>query len=193
MPLLSRLKEICNIIDNKIKKHFPDCKVISIPVADGGEGSVDCFVTALGGTVEKVMSQNPYFEAFEAFYGLVDDGKTAIIEMASCAGLPLVENRKNPMLTTTYGVGQLMLKVAEKGCGKIIIGLGGSCTNDCGCGAAAAVGVKFYNKQGEEFIPTGGTLKDIVEIDVSRKNSLFDNIQIITMCDIDNLCRRIYS
>ena len=176
--------EICTIISEKINKHFPHCHVVSIPVADGGEGSVDCFLSALGG--EKIFEtvSSPYFEDMESFYGLIED--TAAIEMASCAGLPLVEDRKNPSLTTTYGVGQLIMAAAKKGCKKIIVGLGGSSTNDGGCGAAAAVGVKFYDKKGNEFIPVGKTLIDIDRIDLSHRAKELDNIEIITMCDIDN-------
>ena len=176
--------EICTIISDKIYKHFPHCHVVSIPVADGGEGSVDCFLSALGG--EKIVEtvSSPYFEDMESFYGLIDD--TAVIEMAACAGLPLVEDRKNPSLTTTYGVGQLIMAAAKKRCKKIIVGLGGSSTNDGGCGAAAAVGVKFYDKKGNEFIPIWKTLIDIDRIDLSHKAKELDNIEIITMCDIDN-------
>lgn len=90
------------------------------------------------------------------------------------------------MKTTTYGVGQLILAAVNRGVKKIIVGLGGSCTNDGGCGAASAVGIKFFNDKGEEFIPTGGTLKDIVKIDVSEKNEALKGVEIITMCDIDN-------
>jgi len=182
---LSSVK-ICEIIGSCVKEHFPQCEVVSIPVADGGEGSVDCFLTALGGEKVQVTVKNPYFEDMESFYGLIDNGNTAIIEMAACAGLPLVENRKDPRKTTTYGVGQLILAAADRGVKKIIVGLGGSSTNDGGCGAAAAVGVKFFNALGEEFIPTGGTLQDIARIDMTGKNKILDGIEIITMCDIDN-------
>ena len=106
--------------------------------------------------------------------------------MAAAAGLPMVEDRKNPKKTTTYGVGQLILAAAESGVKKIIVGLGGSCTNDGGCGAAAAVGVKFYDKNGESFIPTGGTVIDIQRIDLSQKAAILNQVEIITMCDIDN-------
>ena len=98
--------QICEIIGGKVAEHFPGCQVVSIPVADGGEGSVDCFLTALGGEKVKVTVKNPYFEDMEGFYGLIDNGETAVIEMAACAGLPLVEDRKDPRKTTTYGVGQ---------------------------------------------------------------------------------------
>ena len=95
--------QICAVMDEKIKKHFPDSLTVSIPVADGGEGSVDAFITAVGGVKEYVTVKNPYFEDMESYFGLIDAGQTAVIEMASCAGLPLVEDRKDPRLTTTYG------------------------------------------------------------------------------------------
>lgn len=178
--------QICKIIAEKIREHFSDSEILEIPVADGGEGSVEAFLLAVGGEKVKVRVKNPYFEDVDSYFGLLDDGKTAVVEMASCAGLPLVENRKNPRLTTTYGVGQLMLAAAKRGVKKIIVGLGGSATNDGGCGAAAAAGAKFYNKEGQEFIPTGGTVKDIERIDLSGMDKVFENVEMITMCDIDN-------
>lgn len=178
--------QICKLIGEKIRQHFPESKISEIPVADGGEGSVEAFLLAVGGEKVKVRVKNPYFEDMDSYFGLLDDGKTAVVEMASCAGLPLVENRKNPRLTTTYGVGQLMLAAAKSGAKKIIVGLGGSATNDGGCGAAAAAGAKFYNKAGQEFIPTGGTVIDIERIDLSGMDKVFENVEMITMCDIDN-------
>ena len=178
--------KICSVMEESIKKHYPNCHVVKVPVADGGEGSVDCFLTALGGEKVFVTVKNPYFEDMQTFYGLIDNGSTAVIEMAACAGLPLVDDRKNPCKTTTYGVGQLILHAAKNGVKKIIVGLGGSSTNDGGCGAAAAVGVKFYNKNGEIFIPTGGTTHEIASIDLSSKDKSLEGIEIITMCDIDN-------
>lgn len=176
--------EICRIMEHSVHRHFPDCQVYSIPVADGGEGSVDAFLTALGG--EKIYTSvcGPYLEPMKAFYGLI--GSTAVIEMAACAGLPLVGENKNPSLTSTYGVGQLMLHALENGAEKIIMGLGGSATNDGGCGAAAALGVKFLDKNGDSFIPVGGTLTNIASIDMSGLSPLVKKAQIITMCDIDN-------
>lgn len=178
--------QICEIIESKINQHFPGCQVISIPVADGGEGSVDCFLSALGGEKINLMVKNPYFEDMDSFYGIIDNGNTAVIEMAACAGLPLVEDRKDPRKTTTYGVGQLILDAAGRGVKKIIVGLGGSSTNDCGCGAAAAIGVKFFNGSGEIFVPTGGTTHEISSIDISGKAEVLNGIEIVTMCDIDN-------
>ena len=178
--------ELCGIMKRQIQEHFPNCEVVSIPVADGGEGSVDAFLTALGGNKITVTVENPYFEPMEAFYGIIDNGSCAVIEMAACAGLPLVENRKNPLLTTTYGVGKLIVHAAQSGVKKIIVGLGGSATNDAGCGAAAAAGIKFYNKNGESFIPTGGSLKDVAKIDTKDLHPSLNGVEIITMCDIDN-------
>ncbi|MCI8349123.1 MAG: glycerate kinase [Firmicutes bacterium] len=182
---LSSIK-ICEIIKERINARFPSCKVISVPVADGGEGSVDCFLSALGGERIWCEVNNPYSEKMSASYGILADGKTAVIEMAACCGLPLVEDRKDPMKTTTFGLGELILDAANKGCQKIIVGLGGSCTNDAGCGAAAAIGIKFYDKAGKEFVPVGGNLEEVVHIDVSTKNKALDNVEIVTMCDIDN-------
>lgn len=178
--------QICELVEEKVKNHFPDAEVACVPVADGGEGSVDAFLTALGGEKVPVTVKNPYFEDMEGYYGLIDEGKTAVIEMAACAGLPLVEDRKNPKLTTTYGVGQLILAAAKSGVEKIIVGLGGSSTNDGGCGAAAAVGVKFFNKAGVEFVPTGETTIDIDRIDYSGVDPVISQVEFVTMCDIDN-------
>jgi len=177
--------EICDIMENQIKKYFADAKIVSIPVADGGEGSVDSFLASTGGNKVIVTVKSPYMEDMSAFYGILNDG-TAIIEMAACAGLPLVENNKHPDRTTTYGVGQLIVHAAVCGCKKIIVGLGGSSTNDAGTGAAVAAGVKFYDKSGKDFLPIGATLASIKKIDISGLCSELKDVEIISMCDIDN-------
>lgn len=176
--------EICEIMEQTIKKHM-DAAVVSIPVADGGEGSVDAFLSAVGGEKRTVKVKGPFFETIESFYGVINKD-TAVIEMAACAGLPLVGERKDPLRTTTFGVGQLMEHAVKAECKKIIMGLGGSCTNDAGAGCAAALGVKFYNQAGESFIPVGGTLQEIVKIDTSAMLPELRNTEVITMCDIDN-------
>lgn len=178
--------QICHIMEEKVKVHCPEAEIACVPVADGGEGSVDAFISAVGGEKVSVTVKNPYFEDMEAYYGMINGGETAVVEMAACAGLPLVEDRKNPGLTTTYGVGQLILAAAKRGARKIIVGLGGSSTNDGGCGAAAAVGVKFYDKAGKVFIPTGSTTINIARIDVSGRDISLEGIEIVAMCDIDN-------
>ena len=180
--------EICFIMEKAIRTYYPEAQIISIPVADGGEGSVDCFLSAVGGKKIDVTVKGPYFEDMTSFYGVLPDG-TAIIEMAACAGLPLVEDKKSATKTTTYGVGQLIAHAAESGCKRIIVGLGGSATNDGGTGAAAALGVRFLNTSGKVFIPTGLTLSDIAHVDISGLFPVLNGVDLITMCDIDNpLC-----
>lgn len=182
-------QQVCDTLTKAALKIIPNCKCKSIYVADGGEGTVDSFLSALNGEKRYVKVKGPYMETMRTYYGLINNGDTAIIEMASCAGLDIVKNHKNPLLTTTYGVGQQLLDAAEQGVKRIIIGLGGSCTNDGGCGAAAAVGIKFLNKEGVSFIPTGGTLKDIHKIDTAGYDPKLKNIEILAMCDVDNpLC-----
>lgn len=162
---------------------------MKIPVADGGEGSVDAFLKACGGEKRYVRVKGPYFEDMDAYYGVIDGGETAVIEMAACSGLPLVGGRRNPAETTTYGTGQLMIHAAKSGARNLIVGLGGSATNDGGAGAAAAAGVKFYDKNGKAFIPLGGTLKDIEKIEFDALDESVKNVKITAMCDIDNpLC-----
>lgn len=178
--------EICSIMAKAIIRNYPEADIVSIPVADGGEGSVEAFLKATGGKRVTVTVKGPFFQDIEAFYGLIDNGRTAVIEMAACAGLPLVEDHPDPRRTTTYGVGQLMEDAIQRGCKKIIMGLGGSCTNDAGAGAAAALGVIFTDKQGNSFVPTGGTLVDIAHIDTTKLLPSIKEIELITMCDIDN-------
>ncbi|MDD3068272.1 MAG: glycerate kinase [Acholeplasmataceae bacterium] len=178
--------EVCDIIENEILNVFNDAEIKKIPVADGGEGSVDAFLEGLKGEKVFVEVNDPFFQKMTSFYGLIDQGETAVIEMAACAGLPLVGNKKDPRITTTYGVGELLLHAIEHGVKKVILGIGGSSTNDGGCGFAAALGVKFYDKNHEIFIPTGGTLHQIHQIDKSNLDKRLNQIELITMCDIDN-------
>ncbi|SCJ99878.1 Glycerate kinase [uncultured Clostridium sp.] len=176
--------EICNIAEKSIKKFFPQCEVVKIPVADGGEGTVQCFYEALGGEKIKVNVKGPWKENIVAEY--VKKDSVAIIEMASCAGLPLVDGRLNPSLTTTYGVGEVIIDAINRGSTNIILGLGGSCTNDGGCGCAAALGVSFKDENLNEFIPVGATLSKIKYIDISKAHNLLKGCNITVMCDIEN-------
>ncbi len=180
--------QICSIMEQSIHTWYPQAQVISVPVADGGEGSVDSFLAAMGGEKITVTVKGPYMEEMESFYGILP-GNAAVIEMAAAAGLPLVGSRLAAEKTTTYGVGQLMEAAAKHGCKKMIVGLGGSATNDGGCGAAAALGVVFRDEEGRSFVPTGETLHKIASIDKSQLCPELAEIEIITMCDIDNpLC-----
>ena len=184
--------EVCNIMKSSIKNLYKDANIISVPVADGGEGTVDAFLYALGGEKKSIWVSDAFNEQkILAHYAMLKDD-IAVIEMADCAGLPLVKNRLEPDKTTTFGVGELIIDAINSGAKKIILGLGGSATNDGGCGMAAALGVKFKDEQDQEFIPTGGTLSQIYKIDMNNIYSKIKDIEFISMCDVDNpLCGRL--
>lgn len=179
-------RQVCQVMAGQLRRFFPQAQVKSIPVADGGEGSVEAFLAAAGGERRTRTVTGPFGEPVEAFYGILGDGRTAVIEMAACAGLPLAEGRLNPERATTYGVGELLLAAKEAGCTKAILGLGGSCTNDGGAGAAAALGAKFTRADGAAFIPSGGTLGEIAALDVSPVAQALQGMELTAMCDIDN-------
>ena len=178
--------EICALMKEQILRHFPDCRVDSIPVADGGEGTVECFIEAMNGVRHTLTVKGPFMEDITGFYATVDGGRTAIIEMAAAASLPMVAGREDPKRTTTYGVGELIKDAVSRGCKKIVVGLGGSCTNDMGVGAAAGAGALFYDADGKSFVPTGATLSRIAKIDVSPLRAMLGDVEIVAMCDIDN-------
>ncbi len=173
-------RRFCEIARKAAARQLPDAKVTAIPVADGGEGTVEALLAAGGGKRVKCSVSGPFFQPVQSFFGLLPDG-TAIIEMAAAAGLPLAGNRLDPMQSTTFGVGELMARACEMGCKRIVLGMGGSATNDGGCGAAAALGVRFYNRDGETFIPTGGSLLEIARIDCA---ALRLPVPVIAMCDV---------
>lgn len=176
--------QVCNIMKDSIKKIYPQCEIHSIPIADGGEGTVDTFLYALGAEKVEVTSTGPYMEEVHTCYARKND--TAIIEMACVAGLPMVENRMNPCKTTTYGLGSLIRHAVLAGCSEIILGLGGSCTNDAGIGMARALGTKFYNQEGNEFAPDADQITQIQTIDNTAVEALLKKVKITAMCDIDN-------
>lgn len=184
--------EVCNIMKSSIKNLYKDANIISVPVADGGEGTVEAFLYALGGEKKSIWVSDAFNEQkILAHYAMLKDN-IAVIEMAACAGLPLVKNRLEPDKTTTFGVGELIIDAINNGAKKIILGLGGSATNDGGCGMAAALGVKFKDEQDQKFIPTGGTLSKIYKIDMNNIYPKIKDIEFISMCDVDNpLCGRL--
>lgn len=176
--------EICEIVAKEAERFFSGCEVVGLPVADGGEGTVDSFLSCLTGEKVRLCVTGPHFEAADSFYGRFGD--TAIIEMAAAAGLPMAGKQKNPAKTTTYGVGELMRHALEHGAKRIILALGGSATNDGGCGAASALGTRFYDASGKAFVPVGGTLSQIARIDNSETARLLAGVEVVAMCDIDN-------
>lgn len=178
--------DICHLFKDELDK-YPNIEGVYLPIADGGEGSLEAIAYSLKGRYVSIIAKNPYFQDIKTQY-YNDENKSAYIETASCAGLTLIKDL-NPAKTTTYGLGQQVKDAIKNGCHKIYIFLGGSATNDGGCGLFSALGTKFYNKKNEEFIPVGGTLKNIARIDNSLTDKLLHNVNIIGMCDVDNpLC-----
>lgn len=181
-------ENICRIASEEILRLEPEAEICAIPVADGGEGTVDAFLAAVGGTRAEVPCTGPCGQEVMGFYGLLPDG-TAVVEMAAAAGLPLAGACRDPEKTTTYGVGQLMAHALSRGAKRLVLGLGGSATNDGGCGAAAALGAEFLDEEGRAFVPTGGTLTQIAHIRMKGLRETLAGAEVTVMCDIDNpLC-----
>lgn len=181
-------EDICRIASEEILRLEPEAEICAIPVADGGEGTVDAFLAAVGGTRAEVPCTGPCGQEVMGFYGLLPDG-TAVVEMAAAAGLPLAGACRDPEKTTTYGVGQLMAHALSRGAKRLVLGLGGSATNDGGCGAAAALGAEFLDAEGRAFVPTGGTLTQIAHIRMESLREKLAGTEVTVMCDIDNpLC-----
>jgi len=165
-----------------IKKALPGAETISVPIADGGEGTLDAITKPENRFVRRVTG--PCFSPVDATWGFTGD--TAVIEMAQAAGLTLTGENRRASLATTYGVGELILAALEKGFRKLLITAGGSATNDGGCGMAAALGAKFLDGEGREFIPTGKSLCDIVKIDISGLDGRLSGCEISIATDIKN-------
>lgn len=170
-----------------IKSVFPRAQVLKIPVADGGEGTVECLVHSCGGKIIPVTVTGPLGEPVKSFFGLLGDGSAGIIEVAAACGLPLVpEEKRNPLNTTSYGAGELIKAVLACGCRRLIVGLGGSATNDGGYGLARALGVRFLDSAGRE---TGPGLEDLLRarrIDLAGTGCLLQGVSITGACDVSN-------
>lgn len=179
--------EVSENIALAVQKIFPECKVVKLPVADGGEGTVDALVSAMNGRIISCKVNDPLMQPVEAEYGILGDGNTAVIEMASASGLTLIpEKKRNPMLTSTFGTGELIKDALHRGCRKFLIGIGGSATNDAGTGMLQALGFKFLNK--EESVLTGGgeILEQICSIDKSRVIPELKKADFTIACDVNN-------
>ena len=172
-------------MEKGIRKVFSSAIIQTVPIADGGEGTVEALVSASKGIYKTNTVTGPLGRPVKAVWGRLPDG-TAVIEMAAAAGLPLVAGRKNPCVTTTYGVGQLIADALARGARRIVLGLGGSATNDGGCGCAAALGVRFTDAGGRSFVPVGATLDRIAHIDASAAHERLHGVRVIAMCDITN-------
>ncbi|WP_363551137.1 glycerate kinase [Caldifermentibacillus hisashii] len=183
-------KEVCEAMEIGIKRAIPDAECIHVPMADGGEGTVQSLIDATGGTLEKKEVTGPLGTKVVAGYGILGDGKTAVIEMAAASGIHFVtKETKNPLITTTYGTGELIKDCIEQGITDIILGIGGSATNDGGTGMAAALGYKFLDEDGKELKLGGGFLDRLATIDTSNVIPGLRDVHILVASDVTNpLC-----
>ncbi len=180
--------EVCRAMHAGILAAEPDIEVVEVPLADGGEGTVDALVHATGGRFVSATVEGPLGDPVEAQLGILGDRRTAVIEMAAASGLPLVpEERRDPTRTTTYGTGQLVQAALDAGCQRLIIGIGGSATTDGGAGMAQALGVQMLDSQGQPMPHiSGGLLKNIATIDVRNRDPRLDQCTVQVACDVDN-------
>ena len=180
-------KEACIAMEKGILKIIPNAEIIHVPMADGGEGTMEALVDATNGKIFEVDVTAPLGNKVKGKYGILGDGKTAIIEIAQSSGLHLVKKEKrNPLIATTYGIGELIKAVLDKGIGKIIIGLGGSATNDGGVGMLQALGASFKDKEGAEIKFGGASLINLCTIDLSSFDKRIKYIDIEVACDVTN-------
>lgn len=183
-------QEANGCIEKGFRKVFSNIEIVNVPMADGGEGTVQSLVDGTGGRIVRVKVKGPLMKEVEAFYGILGDGKTAVIEMAAASGLPLIKlEERNPLRSTTYGTGQLIKHALDSGCRELIIGIGGSATNDGGAGMLQALGVKLLDKEGLEIGFGGGELGRLNSIDLSTLDERIKYCSIVAACDVDNpLC-----
>jgi glycerate kinase len=175
--------EIARMMTSAIHAYDFTIDVVNLPLSDGGEGFAECFLTRYGGVRVVVEAVDPHGMPFPSFYVRLPDG-TAVVELAAVAGLHRAGSCPDPASATTYGVGTLMLAAARDGAKQILVGLGGSATNDAGCGLASALGVVFSDSEGKVFVPTGATLSRIAEIDVTALAPILAGIPIRIACDV---------
>jgi len=186
-------RQVCEAIARGIRRVHPQAVIDLVPMADGGEGTVEALIAATGGSISSVTVSGPTGDPVVAYWGMLgNDATTAVLEMASASGLALVSpERRNPLLTTTYGTGELILAAAQAGASRIIIGIGGSATTDGGAGAAQAAGVRFYDADDRLCASGmgGGVLSEIARIDISERHPRITQTEICVACDVDNpLC-----
>lgn len=180
-------QKACDAIERGLKKIIKNAEFIKVPMADGGEGTTQSLVDATGGKFYHTESTGPLGEKVNSVFGILGDGKTAILEMASTSGLEIVPREKrNPMLTTTFGTGELIKKAMDMGVSTVLIGIGGSATNDGGAGMIQALGGKLLDKNGNQIGFGGGKLSEIERIDLSEVDERLKNIKIIAACDVQN-------
>ena len=177
--------EVAQAATGGIKATYPDCEVVAVNVADGGEGTVEAVVEALGGEIVHTVVSDPLGRPIQVRYGIA--GKKAIIEMAAASGLPLLSPEEhNPWMTSTYGTGEMIMDAIQRGCRQFLVGIGGSATNDAGTGMLQALGFKFYDFNGQEITDCrGGRLQDIADLDDRCVPEAVRESAFIVACDVD--------
>ncbi|WBL71643.1 glycerate kinase [Serratia liquefaciens] len=182
--------EVAEAIERGFRQIFPQVQYVKLPMADGGEGTVDSMVAATGGEIVRAEVTGPLGQPVQAFYGLLGEGETAVIEMAAASGLHLAPKaQRDPRMTTSYGTGELILAALERGVKAIILGIGGSATNDGGAGMLQALGVKLLDDQRQCLQPGGAALAQLAYIDLSGMDPRLQQVNITAACDVDNpLC-----
>lgn len=179
-------EQIITLLDAAAKNVFPDCETMGIPVADGGEGTIDAVISVLHGSIYEVDVHGPLMEEVVSRYGETGNG-AAVIEMAAASGLPMVPvDKRDPRVTTTYGTGELIKTALDRGCRDITIAIGGSATNDGGMGAMRALGIRFLDENGEELSGCGNDLARVADIDISGLHSAVKDARFTIMCDVNN-------
>jgi glycerate kinase len=180
-------KEVALNIEAGIRRIMPAANIKILPMADGGEGTVEALVDATGGKIISAMVHDPLMRKINSFFGVLGDKKTAVVEMAAASGIELLkENERNPWTTSTYGTGELIGHALDMNCEKLVIGVGGSSTNDAGTGMAQALGVRFVDNAGREVPGSGGNLNRIADIDMSGLDKRIGRCRILVACDVDN-------
>lgn len=179
--------EICDLLQEAAADIFPDAETVSLPIADGGEGTVDALLCAMGGKRMTTRVTGPLLMPVDAQWGLLGEGQTAVLEMAQASGLPYVPAaQRDPRKTTSYGTGELIAEAVRCGAKSLLIGIGGSATNDGGLGMLSALGAVFTDRQGKPVSPTGGALADVCHADFSGLMPELAACRITVLCDVTN-------
>ncbi|ELY2640560.1 glycerate kinase [Cronobacter sakazakii] len=182
--------DVARAIEAGFREIYPQAHYVCVPMADGGEGTVEAMVAATGGQIITTPVTAPLGNKVDSFFGLLGDGETAVVEMAAASGLHLVPTaQRDPRITTSYGTGELILAALERGVKAIIIGIGGSATNDGGAGMMQALGARFLDGEGRELAPGGAALARLERLDLSALDPRLAQVSVTAACDVDNpLC-----
>ena len=180
-------REVADAFEAGFRTRIPDCEVRKVSIADGGEGTVDALVETLNGDYVEARVADPLGRPIVARYGVIDGGTTAVMEMSAASGLPLIApEERNPLLTSTYGTGEMIVHAMERGCRKFLVGIGGSATNDGGTGMLRALGFRFLDAEGRELVGGGEILERIAQIDSSNARKELSECEFVVACDVTN-------